>query len=88
MAEKLYYVQDNRQVVGNCIMWWAKNRAGYTCELDKAQTFTEEEIQEFLPPRGRGTDVPWPKEVVDASVVRHCRMEPLRRWREKEENND
>jgi hypothetical protein len=65
-APKLYYVEDSRYPVGNCVSWWAKNGAGYTCHLDKAHVFTADEIRR----RGatRETDIPWPKEAVDEAA--------------------
>ncbi|MCA9676773.1 MAG: hypothetical protein KC464_17195, partial [Myxococcales bacterium] len=33
-------VQDTRQVVGNCALWWAKDRAGYVCDLRDAGVYT------------------------------------------------
>lgn len=32
----LYYIQDTRQIVGNCALWWRKDGHGYTCNLDEA----------------------------------------------------
>lgn len=75
MTQKLYYVEDSRYPVGNCVSWWAKDGAGYTCHLDKAHVFTADEIRR----RGatRETDHPWPKEVVDEAAslqVDHQRL--------------
>lgn len=83
MTEKLYYVEDSRYPVGNCISWWAKDGAGYTCHLDKAHIFTADEIRR----RGatRTTDVPWPKEVVDQAAslqvdLKHFRGDDLKKF--------
>lgn len=72
---RLFYVQDTRTIVGNCISWWAKDRCGYTCHLERAHVFTEEEAVQIA--RGRETDVPWPKDVIDAiagRMVDHQRL--------------
>lgn len=51
---KLYFLQDSRQVVGNDILLWGKNRRGYTTNLDEAHLFTlDEALSE------RDTDIPW-----------------------------
>ncbi|MHC4301430.1 MAG: hypothetical protein ACYS7Y_29540 [Planctomycetota bacterium] len=70
---KLFYVQDARQHVGNSMLWWAKNHEGYTCDIRKAHVFSEVEINQarFL----RGTDIPWPKNYIDARVSFHIDMQ-------------
>lgn len=60
---KLFYLQDARQVVGNAILWWSTDWKGYTCDLRNAHVFTEEELRKVKP---RKTDIPWPKDFVDA----------------------
>lgn len=72
---KLYYLQDTRAVVGNCAVWWAKDCKGYTCNLDEAHVFTEEEASDQH--RCRDSDVPRPKSDVDALALRHCRIEDV-----------
>ena len=64
MSEKLFYLQDTRTMVGNDIVWWAKEGRGYTTDLNKAQVFTEYEAMRQH--ENRATDRPWPKEYVDA----------------------
>lgn len=64
--EKLFYVQDSRSYVGNDILWWALGGAGYTTNLRKAQTYTLEQAQRLQD--GRHTDIPWPKDYIDARV--------------------
>lgn len=54
-----FYVQDKRQYVGNCIMWW-RDGGGYTPKLDDAEVFTGDAL-----PTDRETDVAWPKDYVD-----------------------
>lgn len=61
--EGLYYLQDTRQYVGNCPMWWAKDGNGYTTRLDEAQTYTLDEAMSQH--TSRATDVPWPCSMID-----------------------
>ena len=74
MVEQLYYVQDARDCVGNCILWWCPARKGYTTELDKAGLYTRAQVLDM-----RDTDKAWPKEIVEATTVRHVRADSLRR---------
>jgi len=67
--DRLFYLRDDRQVVGNCLLWWAKGRSGYTCNLDNAHVFTEKEA--FEQHRSRKTDRPYPKDVIDGIAIRH-----------------
>ena len=55
-----FYVQDKRQYVGNCILWWRENGNGYTTNIDEAGVFTEKNL-----PIKRETDVAWPKDYID-----------------------
>jgi hypothetical protein len=66
----LYYVQDTRHVVGNCALWWRVDRAGYTCDLDKAGKYNGAEAAQM-----RESDVPWPVVHVEAHVIRHVRAD-------------
>lgn len=77
-ASGLYYIQDTRQVVGNCALWWCPDGKGYTCELGKAGKYGAEEAKRLRD--GRDTDIPFPVEVVDAAAVTHCRVETLREF--------
>ena len=65
---KLYYVQDARGFVGNCMSWWAPKGAGYVCCIDEAGKYTADDVKSM-----RSTDVAWPVEYVDDRVVRHVR---------------
>jgi len=61
---KLYYMQDKRQYVGNDVLWWAKDGKGYTTDITKAEVWTE--LEAFKQELSRSTDIPWPKDYVDA----------------------
>ena len=61
----LFYLQDSRSYVGNDVLWWAnKGEGGYTTDLRKARLFTKVEAQSQHD--ARETDIPWPKEYIDA----------------------
>lgn len=74
MTEQLYYVQDARYYVGNCILWWRNEGMGYTTDLDDAGLFTASEVASM-----RDTDIAWPQSDVENHLVRHVRIEALRR---------
>ena len=59
-----FYLQDSRSYVGNDVLWWAKNGNGYTTDLDKAHVYTKDEAQRMH--KSRPSDIPWPKEYIDA----------------------
>lgn len=57
-----YYLQDSRQMVGNCMLWWGKGRSGYVTDLREAHVFSEEEKKATAV---RDTDVWWIKQYID-----------------------
>jgi hypothetical protein len=63
-----YYVQDARQLVGNCISWWAPKSDGYVCNLEIAGVYRGSHARLM-----RGTDVPWPVAYVRQNAVTHVR---------------
>jgi hypothetical protein len=65
--QQLYYLQDSRQFVGNCMLWWRKGGAGYCCDLAEAGLFTKEEA--YRQHAMRETDVPWPKAYIDTRAA-------------------
>jgi hypothetical protein len=75
-VNNLYYLQDTRQYVGNCILFWA-NPSGYTCDLDKAAVFSKEEA--YAQHRSRKSDKPLLKSKVDKAAVRHVDIQLLRK---------
>ncbi|WP_158408268.1 Lar family restriction alleviation protein [Cupriavidus basilensis] len=62
-VESMFYVQDTRQFVGNCVMWWGKNRSGYVTRLNEAGKYTLDEATSICE---RDTDRMWPCEQIDA----------------------
>jgi hypothetical protein len=43
-SEDMYYVR-NEGYLGNALMWWAKGRNGYTCDINNAHKFTRAEAE-------------------------------------------
>lgn len=72
-----WYLQDKRSYSGNAVMWWAKDKKGYTSDLNKAHVFTEEEA--FAQAKERDTDVPWAKEYIDLHTQRTCDMQYIKK---------
>lgn len=67
-SSNMFYLQDSRSYVGNSPLWWAKGSGGYTCDIDKAELFTEKEAMKLF--EDRSTDIPWKKEDVENAVKR------------------
>lgn len=65
MSEGLFYLQDSRTYVGNDMLFWAWG-GGYTTNILKAEVFSKERA--LVLHRGRESDIPWPKEYIDARV--------------------
>jgi hypothetical protein len=83
MAEELYYIQDTRTYVGNAVMWWGKESAGYTTDIMKAGKYTKQEAQDICK---RKTDRAWPCSYVDSKMRYYVDMQLLehkfsRQWR-------
>jgi hypothetical protein len=75
---ELFYLQDSRSYVGNDVLWWAqKGQCGYTTDLRKARVFTKEEAQNYH--NGRESDIPWPKEYIDAKTRPAVDMQHINR---------
>ncbi|WP_137923907.1 hypothetical protein [Cupriavidus sp. 2SB] len=77
MTTDLYYLQDSRSHVGNDMLWWCPNGAGYTTDLRKAAVYTREEAQ--AKHDSRATDIPWPKAYIDGKTRPAVDMQYVRR---------
>lgn len=66
MSKQLFYLQDSRQFVGNDVIWWRKGGNGYTTDLREAETYTSDEAQRMH--FARTSDIPWPKDYIDAKT--------------------
>jgi hypothetical protein len=73
---ELFFIRDKRSVVGNSVMWWARNSAGYTVDIRGAQIFTKEEAEKIC--RGcRPTDVAYPVDRIMALTQLHIDIQDL-----------
>lgn len=81
-ASGLYYLQDARTYVGNCVYWWAVRSAGYTCHLDRAGLYTYEEADSRVNGGDPGRTVAWPADVVQRAASLTVDIQILRRLSE------
>ncbi|MDH1403700.1 hypothetical protein [Pseudomonas sp. GD03730] len=58
MSTAVWVIQDGRSLVGDRMLFWAKDGRGYTTELDQAEHWTQEAAQARN--IGRETNIPWP----------------------------
>lgn len=72
--DKMYYVQDRRNYVGNAVLWWGKNNNGYVVQLKDAHKYTYEEIIKFSP---RDTDIIWESEYIEKRIREYIDMQSL-----------
>ena len=72
--DELYYLQDNRNYVGNSVLWWAIDSKGYVCDIREAHVFKGRELS-----GNRDTDIPWPKSLIDGLIKHHVDMQTLPR---------
>lgn len=77
MSDQLFYLQDSRTYVGNDVMWWAKDGKGYTTDLRKAHVYTKDEAVKQH--ESRETDIPWPKDYIDARTRPAVDMQYIKR---------
>ena len=68
-----FYVQ-NKGYVGNCLLWWKKDRCGYTTDLKDALMLSELELIKFNKHK-RPTDIIWSIEKVQDYAVIHVTQE-------------
>lgn len=63
-----YYIQDTRQFVGNCIIFWTANKGGYTTKLAEAGKYSKEEAERIT--ANRSSDKAWPCNHIDSIAER------------------
>ena len=68
-----YYLQC-RGTVGNSVLWWAINDAGYTCDIRCAKVWTQEQIDKK---ELRSFEKAWPKDQVDCLIQHHIDIQDL-----------
>ena len=72
--DALYYLQDTRQKVGNCMLFWKPSDHGYTCQLDEAGKYTGADAR---PRVNDGTHKAWPVGFIERNAVRHVRADSI-----------
>lgn len=77
MSEKLYFIQDARQFVGNAVLFWCSDRCGYTTDIDKAGRYPETEANKIA--GMRKTDIAWPVEILEPCAKRYVDAQDLER---------
>lgn len=61
-----FLLQESRQYVGHCLLWWGPNGNGYVSDISKAQRYTREEA--ISANQSRHTDIPWPASLVESQI--------------------
>lgn len=74
VEDALYYLQDTRQNVGNCMLFWCPQDKGYTCQLDDAGKYTGPEARSRC---NDGTHKAWPCGFIERNAVRHVRADSI-----------
>lgn len=63
----MYYVQDARSYVGNCVLWHGLKNSGYVCGIKEAHKYTKQEIvAQFID--GRDTDIIWSAKHIEQHI--------------------
>lgn len=68
-----FYLQC-RGTVGNSVLWWAINDAGYTCDIRCAKVWTKEQKENKVL---RSFEKFWPKDQVDEVIQYHIDIQDL-----------
>jgi hypothetical protein len=72
-----FYLQDSRTYVGNDMQFWAVDGKGYTTDMRLAQIYTKADA--VAQHQRRETDIPWPKEYIDARTRPAVDMQNVKR---------
>lgn len=75
-TDELFYIQDTRNYVGNSVLWWRENGAGYTTNLDEALKVPRKRALQMQ--LDRASDRAWPCEKVDKLATRQFDMQLFR----------
>ena len=86
VVPEMFYLQDARGsgVVGNCMLWWAKGRNGYVCDIREAHVFTRDAA--IAQNEMRSTDKPWHKDYIDNKIQHHVDIQSCH-WMASMETN-
>ena len=72
-----FYLQDSRSYVGNDMLFWAKDGKGYTTDINKAHVYTKEKA--VAQHESRNSDIPWPKDYIDAKTRQAVDLQYVKR---------
>lgn len=76
MADE-FYLQDSRNYIGNDMLFWAKEGKGYTTDMRNAEVYTKADA--VAQHQRRETDIPWPKDYIDARTRPAVDMQYVKR---------
>ncbi|MDB5937499.1 MAG: hypothetical protein JWQ01_4843 [Massilia sp.] len=76
MSADQFYLQDSRSYVGNDMQFW-KAGGGYTTDVSKARIYTKQDAVALH--QIRETDIPWPKDYIDARTRPAVDMQYVKR---------
>ncbi len=63
-----YYIQNtDAGYLGNAIIFWAKERKGYTADLNKSHQFAEEEARQICTENPKKNKA-WPVDYIDNNI--------------------
>src|ERR1700722_14551761 len=70
-----FYIQ-NKGFCGDCLLWWRRNRCGYTTDLSEALMVGRDEAESICKDRP-WEDVMWPTSLIDRLASLHLNSEHL-----------
>lgn len=71
----LFYIQNG--FVGNSVSFWALGGKGYTCDIDKAQKYTKQQVLDKFVGLGREEDRIWLASHIESKIKKHVDMQYL-----------
>jgi hypothetical protein len=71
-----YYIQRHASgYVGDCLIWWRKGGHGYTCDIDDAEIFEDNDDQFKSVVKDVSKYTAWEKDYIDSVVLKHVSSE-------------
>lgn len=77
MSADEFYLQDSRDYVGNDMLFWGIKGRGYVTDVSKAEVYTK--AAAVAQHQSRETDIPWPKDYIDARTRPAVDMQYVKR---------
>ena len=72
---KQFYIQK-LGFVGNCLLWWRKGGCGYTCDIEQAEVFNDNNPVPLHIKKDMGFKI-WSKEYIDKHTSLHVDSEKI-----------